>query len=466
MLYNSLFAAIAVVLSAVCVKYTAFEVSENEGYWNKYVFFKKTSINLLCLLLTLYWFYHLVPPLINKFRNPISIDDFRWYYAASKAARDGLSPYALETFTNYILPLLAGNSEFTPFVYPPTIIPLILPLSYFSYDTAARVFLVFDILSVLFLLYGATLLLDCKRASFKIYCLCACSLIFGVTWSVRLGNISIIVSSLVVWVVLFARHDKNTIAGILLGVSTLKPTLSLLFMFYFLLKKRFTLLGWSMATSLALTAIGLWISNTSVVDFIYMYRAGAEIFFQDYWNSVHTSLVRIDAGVIGPRIFPNNAILSNLLSNAILLIFTALIAFHIYRSQEGTHLPNHINLSDVSLLACLSLLSMYSQPQNTSILVLTVVFLLNCASGEILPKKPIWSKVLIGCAVSLCLIVHTHLIYGYVLRYTLRYRDSLTYFAKISIVSIPSYGILGLTLCVLILARRFDSVALPYKREV
>ena len=118
------------------------------------------------------------------------------------------------------------------------------------------------------------------------------------------------------------------------------------------------------------------------------------------------------------------------------------------------------------MLACLSLLSMYSQPQNASILVLVVVFLLNCLSCEMLTKELLWSRVLSGCAAALCLIIHTHLIYGYIYRYVVSHRDSLSYFAKISIASIPNYAIWGLTLSVLILARRLDRVALPNKREV
>lgn len=464
-LYNVVFATLAITVSALCIKHTALEVSADEEHWNKHIVSRQSLINLSLSLLTLYYFYSIIPPLIGKFRNPISIDDFRWYYAAGKAAHDGLSPYALDSFTQAILPLLEDSSEFSPFAYPPSIIPFIFPLSYLSYDTAARLFLTFDLISVIFLLYGATLLLDRKTTSFKIYCLCTCSLIYGVTWSVRLGNISVIVSSLIVWTVILAKNGKNALAGVLLGASMLKPTLSLLFMIFFLLKKRFVLLGWSLATALTLTSIGLWMCNTSVVEFVHMYRAGAELHFENYWNSIYTSPVRIDAGVIGPRIFPDNVTLANFISNSITLIVTALIAVHTYRSQKNSQWSSHVNLSEVSLIACLSVLSMYSQPQNGSILVLVAVVLLNYVSCEISSENSSWNKLVVVYAGAVCLMIHTHLIYGPVLRYVLKHRDSLSYLAEIGIVSIPNYAILGLTLSVLLLARRTGSMALPHKRS-
>lgn len=465
-LFAIVFAISAVILTIVCMKYTMQEVGKNEGASYILRFLKQSSINLSVLLITLFYFYAIIPPLIRKFSNTLSIDDVRWYYAAAKAAQVGLSPYEIEHFTTALRPLLQDSSEFTPFVYPPAIIPVIFPLSYFPYDTAAKLFLSVALLSVMFLLYGAMLLLDRKTASFKMYCVCAGALIYGVTWSVRLGNISVIVSALVVWVVFLASKDKDALAGILLGVSTLKPTLSLLFMVYFLLKKRFTLLGWSIATSFALTSLGLWICGTSVVDFVYLYRAGTELLLNDYWNSIYTSPVRIDAGVIGPRIFPDNVPLSNLVSNAIVVSFTAVIAWHLYRSQKHTHWSPHIDLGDVSLIACLSLLSMYSQPQNGSVLVLVVVLFLNYLSAGVLSKKWLSGEMVVWCLGALCLAIHSHLLYKRVSWYLLAHPDSVSYLAKISLGSLPNYAILGLTLCILILTRRLGSPAPQQSRQL
>lgn len=168
--------------------------------------------------------------------------DFKWFYVASQLAHHHLSPFNVENFN---------------FVYPPNILPVIWPLSYFSINTAFTSWTVIHLFTIGFILWGANLLLDSKSRAFRTVCTIMCALIYGLVFDMRAGNISSFLAALLIWTVILARNGRNATAGVLLGIAAIKPTLSILFIPYFLLKKRFSLVFWCIATTLVLATLGL-----------------------------------------------------------------------------------------------------------------------------------------------------------------------------------------------------------------
>ena len=368
--------------------------------------------------------------------------DFNAFYVASKMAVKGVNPYYAENYMGYF---------HFPFLYLPNILPLITPLSFFERDLSAKIFFFFNLFSLFTLLAGVLVLLKSKSRVYQTALIIACLLIFGLTWSLRMGQLTVILASTITWAIIFAKKNQNVPAGILLGISTIKPTLVILFLLYFLIKKRFSLIGWWLVTSLALTLIGFLMIQDSVTNFLQLYKSGYDLAFSMFWNSPYTSPTRIDVEVIGARLFSNNWSLAKLTS-VILQLSSIIFAFRqFYIQQVKSNWYTKIHLSDISLLACISVFAFYSQSYSSSILVLVIPFLFNYLSHEILNKDVSQVKIFAWSLSVFCLLLLSHVSYFF-FNYIYLGFENETYFVKTTFALIPSYALLGLTvsLCVLI----------------
>lgn len=383
-------------------------------------------------------------------------DDLRWSYTASQMVHDRLNPYRADRFiSTFIKDFAAFNPEeiklnVAPFVYPPNIIPLILPLGYLSFPAVEKIFLIVNLVAVSFLLYGGIVLVKDRSKTIQATCLISCALLFGVTYSLTLGNLAAIVSTLVVWTVILAQKNKNIWAGVLLGISTIKPTTSILFLPYFLWKRRFSLVACSIFVSLILSGIGLFITNNSVFEFLKLFKSGKEIWSHNYFNSIYTSYTRIDLEVVLARIFPHNFVLERLSFGLCLATIIGAILFYLYKRRKKSN-STEIALSEISLIACFSTLAVYSQQQSTTILVLAIAFLLNYLVAKINSQSLTRSEFCFWCLGCICVIVHTHLFYNYFLYYFAPETAKMPYLLQITLASIPNYAILGLTISILFL---------------
>ena len=221
---------------------------------------------------------------------------------ASQLAHHHLSQFNVENFN---------------FVYPPNILPLLWPLSYFSINTAFTIWTGIHLFTIGFILWGANLLLDSKSRAFRTVCTIMCALIYGLVFDMRTGNISSFLAALLIWTVFLAKSGRNAHAGVLLGIAAIKPTLSILFLPYFLLKKRFYLVFWCLATTLVLASIGLIIAGSSVTDFLKDSTQGFPLWLQDPPNNPYLSPSRIDLRVIGPRFLPGSPRIAKIPSDII-----------------------------------------------------------------------------------------------------------------------------------------------------
>lgn len=426
------------------------------------LYFSNKWLSLALISLVLVMAINPIAKEVSELHNQVTtasgyFDDLRWSYTASEMVRDRINPYRADAFVSTFIKDFAAISpegiklDAAPFVYPPNVIPLILPLSYLSFPAAEKIFLVINLIAVSFLLYGGTVLVKSHSKTIQVTCFVSCVLLFGITYSLTLGNIAAIVSTLVIWAVILAQKNKNIWAGILLGISTIKPTTSIFFLPYFLWKRRFSLVACSVIVSLILTEIGLLVINNSLLEFLNLFKAGKDIWSENYFNSIHTSYTRIDLEVVLARIFSHSYLATKLSFGFCLAVIIGAILFYLYKRQKKSK-PTEIALAEVSLIACLSTLAVYSQQQSTTILVFAIAFLLNYLIVRIKSKQLTRLEFAFWCFGCACLIVHTHLFYNYFFYYFASKTSQMPYLFQITLASIPNYAILGLTISILFLS--------------
>jgi Glycosyltransferase family 87 len=286
---------VLIILTVVCILSIILKAQIKDRNWRNHGFFEHATtkifkilfhypmvhiaLQVFLFLFTAYFFSHEIAELYGVLNRADRPDDFRWYYTASKMVRDGTSPYVIEDFSRYLLPLIRTEREIGPFIYPPNTIPFMYPLSYFSFSVSAKLFSAANFLGAGFLLFGAVKLVSCQTRGVTFSCFCIFSIIVGVTNSLFLGNIATMVVPCIVWTYIFAQRHRDGLAGLLLGISTVKPTLSIFFVMYFLIMKKFSLIFWCIITSSSLMLIGLFMSHTSIYNFLSLYRLGSDLFF-------------------------------------------------------------------------------------------------------------------------------------------------------------------------------------------
>ena len=382
--------------------------------------------------------------------------DFQWYYVASKLAHQHLSPFNVEIFNQTFCTITKVCGSLPPFVYPPNIIPLVWFLGYFSMNTAFTISIVMHILAIGLALWGANILLESKSPAFRTICTISVALIYGLVRDFQVGNIAIFVAVLILWMFIFARKHQDILAGICLGLALCKPTLAALFILYFLLKRRFSLVVVSVVTVSFLVFLGLALTGNSLTQFLSDATRGFSLWQNDPSVSPYISISRLDLMVVGPRLFPNNPFFAKLLSNIIVLILLGLAGWYWYLQQSFTAWSKKIYLAEMVIVSCLSIGINYSQETSSVMLIPAVVFLLNDLLYQIRYCTFSKRRMSVWLAGVCCLAVQTAVIHGWLIgslakRWNVK-AGELPYIMKVTIFALPSYAILGITLSILVLA--------------
>ncbi|MEH1942931.1 MAG: glycosyltransferase family 87 protein [Nostoc sp.] len=382
--------------------------------------------------------------------------DFKWFYVASKLAHQHLSPFNVEIFNQSFCTLTKVCGFIPPFVYPPNIIPLIWFLGYFSIDTAFTIWTVMHILAIGLALWGANILLESKSPALRTICTISVALIYGLVHDLHVGNLATFVAVLLLWMFILAKKDRDILAGVCLGLAVCKPTLAALFVLYFLLKRRFTLVFVSVVTVTSLGFLGLALTGNTLTQFLPDASRGFSLWLNDPSVSPYISITRLDLVVVGPRLFPNNPFFAKLLSDLIILLLLGLVGWYWYLQQSLTGWSKKIYLAEMVLFSCLSIAINYSQQTSSVMLVPAVVFLLNDLLYQIRHCKFSRKRISIWLAGVCCLAVQTAVIHGWLIgslanRWNVK-AGELPYFMKVTIFALPSYAILGITLSILVLA--------------
>ncbi|WP_228056006.1 glycosyltransferase family 87 protein [Microcoleus sp. LEGE 07076] len=382
--------------------------------------------------------------------------DFKWFFVASKLAHQHLSPFNVEVFNKGFCSLTKVCGFIPSFVYPPNIIPLIWFLGYFPMKTAFTIWIVLHLIATGFVLWGANILLDSQSQALRTICTISVAFIYGFVFDLQVGNVATFIAVLLLWMFILARNNRNFPAGVLLGIALFKPTLVVLFIPYFIIKKRFDLIFVSIITGIFLALFGLVISGNSLTGFLQDAIRGFPLWLNDPSNNPYISMSRIDLRVVGPRFFPDSPFLANLFSDLIILVLVGLVSWYFYRKQSRTAWSKNIYLAEMVLVSCLSIAINYSQPTSSVMLAPAVVFLLNdlcfqikhCAFSR--QRMSVW-LLGVGCLLVQTAVIHAGLLVFLGKRWNWK-EGELPYLLKVTVFSLPSYAVLGITLSVLILA--------------
>ena len=199
----------------------------------------------------------LVYAVVTAPRNGI---DFANYYAGAQEWLEGI--YEVE-----------GGALAT---YPPFAIPIFSPLASLSLEKARVVWLGINLLAA-----GASvfIVLSCYKewpARAKYYLI-----LFAASWApfrvtLRVGQISLVITALLLGALLARRRNRKYLAGVLLGISMCKFTLSFPFFVYFVWKKEWrmliaavslpVILSWVYALRLGVSVVEVWTSYAGVLS--------------------------------------------------------------------------------------------------------------------------------------------------------------------------------------------------------
>ncbi|WP_445628818.1 glycosyltransferase family 87 protein [Nostoc sp. DSM 114167] len=423
-------------------------------------FFRQPIVNFFiqgCVVLVVTRFLCYTGWLIDFLNQPNApLWDFHWYYVASKLAHQHLSPFNVEIFNQNFCTITTVCGSLPPFVYPPNIIPLIWFLGYFSMNTAFKISILMHILAIGLALWGANILLESKSLALRTICTISVALIYGVVRDLQVGNIAIFIAVLTLWMFILARKNQDIPAGICLGIALCKPTLAALFILYFLLKRRFSLVFVSVFTVTALAFLGLALTGNSLTQFVSDSSRGFSLWQNDPAVSPYISISRLDLMVVGPRLVPNNPFFAKLLSNLIVLILLGLAGWYWYLQQSVTNWSKKIYLVEMVLVSCLSIGINYSQETSSVMLIPAVVFLLNDFLYQIRYCKFSRIKMSVWFVGVCCIAVQTAVIHGWLIHSLANCWNvkagELPYIMKVTIFALPSYAVLGITLSILLLA--------------
>ena len=382
--------------------------------------------------------------------------DFKSYYVASKLAHQHLSPFNVEIFNQSFCTITKVCGFIPPFVYPPNIIPLVWFLGYFSINTAFTISIVMHILAIGLALWGANILLESKSPALRTICTISVALIYGLVRDLQVGNIAIFVTVLILWMFILARKHQDIPAGICLGLALCKPTLAALFILYFLLKRRFSLVFVSVITVTSLGFLGLALTGNSLTQYQSDAARGFSLWLNDPSVNPYISIGRLDLMVVGPRFFPNNPFFAKLLSDIIVLILIGFVGWYWYLQQSLTPWSKKIYLAEMVLVSCLSIGINYSQETSSVMLIPAAVYLLNDLLYQIRYCTFSRRRISVWLAGVCCLAVQTAVIHGWLISSLAKHWNvkagQLPYIMKVTIFALPSYAVLGITVSVLVLA--------------
>lgn len=169
---------------------------------------------------------------ISFYRIVVSFaPDFSVFYGAALTLIEGGNPYLGEFFTAYEYPVFS-SLFFLPFVW-------------INYPTAQFIFTLISYLAVIFVVYYS-IVLSWQKVFPAFYFLLALTLLsFPVKFTFGMGQVNLIAYCLVIISYYLFTKNKQTAAGLLLGLGIIvKPVLLIVLVFY-LFQKSWRLLIWS-----------------------------------------------------------------------------------------------------------------------------------------------------------------------------------------------------------------------------
>jgi Glycosyltransferase family 87 len=309
-------------------------------------------------------------------------NDFTAPYVQSLAWVRGMDPYSPANLVQ-LWPSDAGQFYFVtkdladgslvykrgiPTAYPPSCLLLLAPLTILPWKIALHVWLAMSLLTYAMTLVALLSLMDFRESPLAYWFITFALALAPVHTGLALGSIVIVAVGLAALAVWAARHDHSVSAGVLLALAiALKPQISLPFLVYYVVRRRWRLSVISIAVLflvLAAAAIHLQASGTT---WVHSYLLDNKILFAAGSLGDFTELDPLRFGLVNLQIpmyaIFENRLTANVVSVAIAVTLGCLWLFFVSRSS-GKDEP-----LELSAIALISLLPVYHRFYDASLLI-------------------------------------------------------------------------------------------------
>ena len=343
---------------------------------------------LLMLIFASLYIYKGAIDSINDYKNSQSNSwDFCIFHTIGSLWRDGESIYSPGAVNAYLekwgVCEYAIEGQLT-FFYPPQVSMLFSGLSYLSFDTAFWVFFAINnALSICILILAGKILTWYRPLGIIEITLLASFLHFGLRTNIQFSQTGAVIGVIYLLVLIFAHQNKPILSGLFLGLLVMKPTFYPLLAFYFMIKREYKLVLFSMI-SVAVSTLGpLIISGRPIF-----------ITLQELWNSfgqvnsysmnnpspfVQSSVPLQNLAPLLFRIFNQYSPMTNVLSWVIISGLSFLTFYLIFLSGK----ENNHRLLDFGLVSILSFLIIYHRNYESFLVIPGVLFIyLEVVGGE------------------------------------------------------------------------------------
>lgn len=165
--------------------------------------------------------------------------DARSFYIAGRCWLDGSSPYDYEVFRQHWIALLAGDTYYTPFLFPPTLALISIPIAILPWSIARWVISALNIGALLLIWTFVILLIkDHPHVRGKFLMLFAfmglSGLVGAIPEDIFLAQKSIFAVCGCMGAIFFWRRNLPYLSGLFILIATFKPQISLLVLIYLL----------------------------------------------------------------------------------------------------------------------------------------------------------------------------------------------------------------------------------------
>ena len=201
---------------------------------------KAAPLALISLLMAMFHFAPIFPPIVAAAAGLAPrpfMRDFQAFFLAATNYRTGVNPYFLSV-TDPPLP---------PFLYPPTSLPLFLPLSWFSQDVSLLLFELISAACLFYLFFGILKAAeeDSWPWSWRIISIVALTAFYGIAQTLSYGQVNLIATAGLMYAWRSARLGEGNAFRCALGlfVATLIKTYPALLLLAFVVRRDWKVVG-------------------------------------------------------------------------------------------------------------------------------------------------------------------------------------------------------------------------------
>ena len=302
--------------------------------------------------------------------------DYADYYAAGRMVIDGNVGQIYDMAAHHaVLESIFGKIPYLlEWIYPPTFLLPIVPLSYLSFDASLIVWLVLSFVPAALAVYFLT-----GKNKLAPLCLLAFP---GTFLNIRWGQNGFLTAALFGFGVYFVETNPM-LAGLMFGLLTFKPQMAIFPFIILFFSKKWKALGWSVAFAAALAML------TGV---LFGFRTWIDFFTTSLYNAQQLS-ASWDATNWGIPTLSTALRTMGLSGWGLTLILTAVVAFAIYCCVRVWKQTQNLSLRLMALVLCLFLSFPYISLYDFAIF--GVPFTLFFFEREKNPKQS-FSPVLLG----------------------------------------------------------------------